>query len=277
MSSILNSISQGDLQVQQAPREKPVKEDSIIKLLKNPEIEFEIYYKPEIEIHNPVLEDDIYYDPPEYNENIQNNTISISDLLENSKIELTTCPKLENKLDDINTGFGENQDLHYEDPCKKPELKVPLYLQNYLSEFVTEEQKAAARHSLGLFNKEDIVAMSLLTAEDKYPSQQQWEEATVKQLRKGDKFFVPFTLFQAVYDSTGKSLQNRFDNLHALLSSQQKAIEEINERSTEKDIKSLGDIKVFLAGFNNGDNLHNTLTNMDKEMLRFEKTGDINV
>ena len=50
--------------------EKPVKEDSIIELLKNPEIEFEIYYKPEIEIHNPVLEDDVYYDPPEYNENI---------------------------------------------------------------------------------------------------------------------------------------------------------------------------------------------------------------
>lgn len=229
MSSILNSISQGDLQVQQAPREKPVKEDSIIELLKN------------------------------------------------SEIELTTCPKLENKLDNINTGFGENQDLHYEDPCKKPELKVPLYLQNYLSEFVTEEQKAAARHSLGLFNKEDIVAMSLLTAEDKYPSQQQWEEATIKELRKGDKFFVPFTLFQAVYDSKGKSLQSHFDNIHAVLSSQQAEIKKINECSTGKDIKSLGDIKVFLAGFNNGDNLHNTLTNMNEEMLRFERTGDINI
>lgn len=278
MSSILNSISQGDLQVQHAPREKPVKEDSIIELLKNPEIEFEIYYKPEIEIHNPVLEDDVYYDPPEYDENIENSsTTSISDLLENSEIELTTCPKLENKLEDINTGFGENQDLHYEDPCKKPELKTPLYAQNYLSEFVTEEEKAAARHSLGLFNKEDIVAMSLLTAEDEEPSQQQWEEATTKQLRKGDKFFAPFTLFQAVYDSTGQSLQSRFDNLHAILSSQQAAIDKINERSIGKDIKSLGDIKVFLAGFNNGDNLHNTLTNMDKEMLRFEKTGDINI
>ena len=65
--------------MQETPREKPVKEDSIIELLQNSEIEFE------------------------------------------------TCPKLENKLDDLNTGFGENQDLHFETKCKSPELKVPLY------------------------------------------------------------------------------------------------------------------------------------------------------
>ena len=41
MSSILNSISSGDLQVQHVPKEKPVKEDSIIELLQNSEIEFE--------------------------------------------------------------------------------------------------------------------------------------------------------------------------------------------------------------------------------------------
>jgi hypothetical protein len=108
--------------VQQAPKEKPVKEDSIIELLQNSEIEFE------------------------------------------------TCPKLEDKLENVNTGFGENNDLLFETKCKVPELKVPLYQNNYLSEFKTEEEKAAARHALGIYNKGDVVAMSLLTAEDGLPT-----------------------------------------------------------------------------------------------------------
>ena len=65
--------------MQETPREKPVKEDSIIELLQNSEIEFE------------------------------------------------TCPKLEEKEFNFDTGFGENNDLHFEDKCKKPELKTPLY------------------------------------------------------------------------------------------------------------------------------------------------------
>ena len=42
MSSILNSISSGELQVQHVPEVKPVKEDSVIDLLKDVEIEFEL-------------------------------------------------------------------------------------------------------------------------------------------------------------------------------------------------------------------------------------------
>lgn len=227
MSSILNSISSGDLQVQQVPKEKPVKEDSIIELLQNSEIEFE------------------------------------------------TCPKLEDKLENINTGFGENNDLHFEDRCKKPELKVPLYQENYLSEFKTEEEKAAARHALGLYNKGDVVAMSLLTAEDNLPASQDWIDATIKQLRKGDKFFTPITQFKAVYDSTGTTLDVKFNDIQALIIQQQKELVKITEVSGKKEITSLGDVRVFLQGFNNGDNLHNTLDNMNQEMLRFEKTGQI--
>ena len=40
MNSILNSISSGDLQVQQSPRDIPIKQDSIINLFQNSEIEF---------------------------------------------------------------------------------------------------------------------------------------------------------------------------------------------------------------------------------------------
>lgn len=227
MSSILNSISSGDLQVQHVPKEKPVKEDSIIELLQNSEIEFE------------------------------------------------TCPKLEDKLDNINTGFGENNDLHFEDKCKKPELKVPLYQENYLSEFKTEEEKAAARHALGLYNKGDVVAMSLLTAEDNLPTSADWVNSTIKQLRKGDKFFTPITAFNAVYDSDGITLTTRFKEINNLIIEQQKEIVKINSLSGGTTINSLGDVRLFLQGFNNGDNLHNTLESMNQEMLRFEKTGQI--
>ena len=227
MSSILNSISSGDLQVQKAPEVKPVKEDSIIELLQSSEIEF------------------------------------------------TTCPKLEDNLENVNTGFGENNDLHYDTPCKKPELKIPLYQDNYLSEFKTEEEKAAARHALGLYNKGDIVAMSMLTAEDSLPSQQDWNEVALKQLRKGDKFFTPITSFNAVYDLTGATLTSRMSEVNALIVEQQKAINKINQPSGLDVITSLGDVKVFLQGFNNGDNLHNTLDTMNQEMLRFEKTGQM--
>jgi hypothetical protein len=107
--------------VQETPREKPVKEDSIVELLNNSDIEFE------------------------------------------------TCPKLEEKEFSFDTGFGENNDLHYETKCKH-DLKTPLYQENYLKEFKTEEEKAEARHALGIYNKGDVVAMSLITAEEKLPS-----------------------------------------------------------------------------------------------------------
>ena len=225
MSSILNSISAGELQVQQTPEVKPVKEDSIIDLLQNSEIEFE------------------------------------------------TCPKVDDKLENINTGFGENNDLEFEDKCSKPRLKVPLYQENYLSEFVTEEEKAAARHSLGLYNKGDVVAMSLLTAEDEIPSKQAWADATIKQLRKGDRFFTPFTSFNAVFDADGENLTSRLSDFHKVIVQQQKEIAKINEVSNGDTISSLGDVRLFLQGFNNGDNLHATLDLMNQEMLRFEKTG----
>ena len=227
MSSILNSISSGDLQVQLVPRETPIKTDSII------------------------------------------------DLLQNSEIEFKTCSKIVNNLDNFNTGFGENNDLHYESPCAPQKLKTPLYQENFLSEFVTEEEKAAARHALGLYNKHDVVAMSLLTAEDKLPSQQDWSNTTIKQLRKGDQFFTPVTQFNAVYDSNGVTLSTKIKEINTLIQDQQKELHKINQPSNKKEITSLGDVQKFLTGFNNGDTLQKTLDVLDQEMLRFEKTGQI--
>lgn len=265
MNSILNSISTGDLQVQITPEEKPVKQDSIIDLLKDLEIEFKPIVKPEsskIEIEG-IIE---ILPQKEYTTEIENFIQHLPN---------QCLPQLdENQFD---TGFGENNDLHYETLCKLPELKTPLYQENYLQEFVSEEEKAAARHALGLYNKEDIVAMSLLTAEDQLPSDNDWLNSTLKQLRKGDKFFTPITSTKAVYDSEGNTLNNILNNIDSLIVTQQKEIVKINEISNLDVITSLGDVKLFLQGFNNGDNLYNTLETMNQEMIRFEKTGQITI
>lgn len=201
---------------------------------------------------------------------------SIIDLLQNSEIEFATCPKPSDNLEDINTGFGENNDLYYDAPCTKPALKTPLYQENYLTEFITEEEKAAARHALGLYNKGDVVLMSLLTAEDSIPSQNAFANVSVKHLRKGDKFFAPVTVLEAVFGSDGIALDDKLKNINQLLSNQQKEITKITQVSNSKTISSLGDIKLFLEGFENGNTLRNTLDTMDQTMLRFEKTGNIN-
>ena len=274
MSSILNSISSGDLQVQQAPKEKPVKEDSIIELLQSSEIEFETCPKLEENIKLSEIEFDISFDAQikteELKETFNTGFDETEELLTNPNTEFENSTNIEN----FNTGFGEDNDLHYETKCK-PDLKTPLYQENYLKEFKTEEEKAAARHALGLYNKGDIVAMSILTAEDELPSQQQWLDATIKQLRKGDKFFTPVTQFKAVYDSKGVTLDHTIEDIRSLIITQQKEIVKINSVSKEVAITSLGDVKLFLQGFNNGDNLYNTIDTMNQEMLRFEKTGQI--
>lgn len=227
MSSILNSVSSGDLQVRQVPRVQPVKEDSIVNLLQNSEIEFKV------------------------------------------------CPKINNDIVNFITGFGENNDLHYEDECRQHVLKTPLYRENCLGEFISEEEKAAARHALGLYNKGDVVAMSLLTAEQVIPSQQEWNDMTIQQMRKGDRFFAPVTSFKAVYDSNGTTLDVRIKGMQTIITQQQKDIAQINQVSKSDKILSLGDVRAFLHGFNNGDDLHNTLDVMNQEMLRFEKSGQI--
>ena len=200
---------------------------------------------------------------------------SIIDLLQSPEIEFKTCPKIENNLSNINTGFGENNDLHFESKCSKPKLKTPLYQENYLKEFVTEEEKAAARHALGLYNKDDIVAMSMLTADDGLPSNKAWENVTIKQMKKGDQFFTPVTQFSAVFNVDGISLESAWKQMNKLISEQQKEITKITEKSNSVNITSLGDVTSFLKGFNNGDNLRQTLDSMNQEMVRFEKTGQI--
>ena len=216
MSSRLNSISSGDLWVCNTPGENPVKEDSIL------------------------------------------------DLLQNSEIEFATCSKREDKLNSFNTGFGENNELHFDDKCKKPSLKTPLYRENYLTEFVTSEEKAAARKALGLYNGDDVVSMSLLAAKLGKPTNTQLANPNPHQMRKGDEFFSPYTMFKTVLDSSGKDLAEHKQELKKII-----------DKTSGSTITSLGDVRLFLKGFKNGDNLHNTVDRLDKEMLRFETVSKI--
>ena len=228
MSSILNSISSGDLQVpQQAPGDFSPKEDSII------------------------------------------------DLLQNSEIEFKTCPHTTNKLDDMNTGFGEGQELHYDTPCKKPELKTPLYRDNYLNEFVTEEEKAAVRHALGIHTKSDLVTAGSITLSDGTPSVQAMIQASLQQLKKRDSFVAPITLTRAVFNSDGETLDATIKGIKDAINKNTAYIDSIVKETSSTTITSVGDIRKFLQGFNNGDNLQNTLATINAEMLRFEQY-DIN-
>ena len=270
MSSILNSISAGELEVQQAPQVKPVKEDSIIDLIQDVEIEFDSCSKLEEnanDVENNLWQDvEIQINQPEIEKpesNFNTGFIDAEDFLQHPEIELEN-----NTTDDFNTGFGENNDLHYKAHCVRPPLKTPLYRENYLSEFVSEEEKAAARHALGLYNKGDVVAMSLLTAEDSLPSNSDWANVTVKHLRKGDKFFSPAVSWSSIFDDKGFTLETRLNMIT-------ETVDNIYKPTNSKVISSLGDVKLFLQGFSNGDDLHQTLEVMNQEMLRFEKTGNI--
>lgn len=196
-----------------------------------------------------------------------------------AKCQTSKTSRKEDSIIDIldsSTGFGENRVLHNVTSCKKPTFKTPLYQENYLGEFKTEEEKAAARRALGLFNKGDVVAMSLLTTKEELPNIQTLIGAPIKQMNQGDKLFVPVTTFTAVYDQTGVTLDKKFKEVQDLITKTSKEILNITQVSNKATITTLGDVQVFLKGFNNGDTLQDTLDSMNQENLRFEATGEIN-
>lgn len=199
------------------------------------------------------------------------------EFLQNSGIGFGTCSTCQDTDTDyeFQTGFDSHDVLYLERECSKPKLNIPLYKENFLSEFKTEEEKAAARHALGLYNKGDVVGMSLLTTDDGLPSGAQWLEAEILQLKRGDKFFTPLTSTDSVYDLEGTTLSTRLNNLQTSILEQKKEITKLTKVSTEKTITSLGDVKVFLQGFNNGDVLKDTLDEITQGQIRFEKTGEI--
>lgn len=198
---------------------------------------------------------------------------TIDDSIQNSEIEFTACHKPEDRLQSFNTGFGGNNVLHFEHQCKDRKLKTPLYKENYLGEFITEEEKAIARRALGLYSQGDVIDMSLLTAEDSLPSQSELKESVVKQLRKGGQFFSPVTQFKSVYDSDGITLEQKLREINKLIEQQQEILTKINQVSGEQTITSLEDIKLFLQGFKNGNTLQGIVEIIYQDMSKFENSG----
>ena len=119
--------------------------------------------------------------------------------------------------------------------------------------------------------------MSLLTAEDTNPTKLNWAEIPFKELRKGDKPFSPVTSFSAVFNSSGVSLTTILKDIQTTVKEHQKVITDITKISNSKQITSLGDVKLFLEGFNNGDNLKETIDEINQNTLRFETTGQMSI
>lgn len=200
----------------------------------------------------------------EAQDNFQNNLNSgnVSQCIKNN----------ENITNVINTGFGLNNELHH--TCKNHKINLPLYKDNYFSEFVTEEEKAQARHSLGLYNKKDIVTMSMLTTESEKP--QRWNNIDLKQLKQGDKLFFPYTATKAVFNETGQNLDIQLQVLNSLIKQNQIDILSIQQVTDGNDINSLGDVVRFLQNFNNTQSLQEIIDTVKQESVSFETTGIIN-
>ena len=59
----------------------------------------------------------------------------------------------ESILDSIDTGFGKNNELLKD--CPEAEYKVPLYKENFLKEFKSEEEKSNVRVAIGVYSKDE--------------------------------------------------------------------------------------------------------------------------
>ena len=176
--------------------------------------------------------------------------------------------------DSIDTGFDTQSSLDY-NPCSPRPLSQPLYKENYLGEFETEEEKRIARHNLGLFDDKDIVAMSLITTDKAVTNKDILDLLEIKAINQGNVPFAPQTTATAVLVKQG----NTYSTLQEVLRQQSSSIERVNSRidqllnksTSGAAIKTIGDINAFLSGFKNTE----TIKEIVKDHLLFESKGTI--
>lgn len=69
-----------------------------------------------------------------------------------------TCERQESLLDSASTGFGSTNRLEFN--CfGTPSYKIPLYKENYFSEFVSETEKQLVRNNLGIVGESEVLNM----------------------------------------------------------------------------------------------------------------------
>lgn len=176
--------------------------------------------------------------------------------------------------DSINTGFDIQGSLDY-NSCSTRPLSQPLYKENYLGEFETEEEKRIARHNLGLFDDKDVVTMSLITTDDAITNTDILDLLKIKTINQGNIPFAPQTTATAVLVKQG----NAYSTLQEVLGKQSSSIEKTNSRidqllnksTSGTAIKTIGDINAFLSGFKNTETLRGIIT----DHLLFESKGTI--
>lgn len=174
----------------------------------------------------------------------------------------------------IDTGFDIQNSLDY-NPCSSRPLSQPLYKENYLGEFETEEEKRIARHNLGLFDNKDVVAMNLITTDDAVTDTDILDLLKIKTINQGNIPFAPQTTATAVLVKQG----NAYNTLQEVLRQQNSSIERTNSRidqllnksTSGTAIKTVGDINAFLSGFKNTE----TLRGIIADHLLFESKGTI--
>ena len=176
--------------------------------------------------------------------------------------------------DSIDTGFDTQSSLDY-NPCSPRPLSQPLYKENYLGEFETEEEKRIARHNLGLFDNKDVVAMNVITTDDAVTNTDILDLLKIKTINQGNIPFAPQTTATAVLVKQG----NAYNTLQEVLRQQNSSIERTNSRidqllnksTSGAAIKTIGDINAFLSGFKNTE----TLGEIIADHLLFESKGTI--
>ena len=158
----------------------------------------------------------------------------------------------------INTGFDRESSLDFK-PCSSRPLSTPLYKENYLGEFETEEDKRQARHNLGLFDEKDVVAMSLITTEDPVVDTDVLDLLKIKSINQGKIPFAVQTTASAVLVKQKNSytpLQNILGDYDISIQKANSRIDQLLNKSTEgARIKTIGDINQFLDGFKNNESL----------------------
>lgn len=175
--------------------------------------------------------------------------------------------------DSIDTGFDIESSLDYK-PCSPKPFNQPLYKENFLGEFETEEEQRMARHNLGLFDDKDVVAMSLITTGDVVSDIDILDQLQVKTINQGYNPLAIQTVAKAVMvkeENKYTPLQEVLENQSAIVQRTNSRIDQLLNKSTGSDIKTVGDINYFLQGFKNTE----SLIEIVRDHLLFESRGII--
>lgn len=177
--------------------------------------------------------------------------------------------------DSVDTGFAIDGSLALKPDCKNPKLLQPLYKENFLSEFMTEEEQRQARHNLGLYDDKDVVAMSLITTGNKVSSADILDSLQIKTIKQGDVPIAVQTTAEAVMvkqEDSYISLQDFFKDYDSSVKKVNQRIDYLMNKSADgTSISTLGDINYFLKGFKNNE----SLLEITQNHLQFESKGTI--